>query len=59
MCILCSYALIIEEDVQFTFDVDYAELIKSAPKGFGVLQLAHADDYSEVFWLRFLRQKGK
>eukprot|EP01034_Spumella_vulgaris_P028882 gene28882-35829_t len=34
-----KYALIIEDDVQFEFDIDFLHLIESAPKDFAVLQL--------------------
>ena len=33
------YALIIEDDVFFPFDVNWNELAQSAPPGFGILQL--------------------
>ena len=43
------YALIIEDDVKFPFDVDYDELTKSAPEGFGILQLFNSNKQSLVF----------
>lgn len=33
------YALIVEDDVLFPFDVDYNELAMTAPEGFGILQV--------------------
>jgi hypothetical protein len=33
------YALVVEDDVLFPFDVDYNELAKTAPEGFGILQV--------------------
>jgi len=35
-----KYALIMEDDVRFHFDVDFEKLVASAPKEFGVLQLS-------------------
>lgn len=37
------YALIIEEDVQFAFDIDFRALIQSAPPQFAMLQLTNTD----------------
>ena len=37
------YAIIIEDDVKFPFDVDYEALAKSAPAGFGILQLFNSN----------------
>jgi hypothetical protein len=37
------YALILEDDVQFPFDIDFGELIKGAPKDFGILELTSTD----------------
>ena len=34
-----DYALILEDDVSLSYEVDFAELIKTAPKDFAVLQL--------------------
>jgi hypothetical protein len=34
-----DYALIMEDDVRFKFDVNFTKLIESAPKDFGILQL--------------------
>lgn len=37
------YALIIEDDVFFPFDIDYNVLAQSAPGGFGILQLFNSN----------------
>jgi GR25 family glycosyltransferase involved in LPS biosynthesis len=34
-----KYALILEDDIRFQYDINFEELIASAPKNFGVLQL--------------------
>ncbi len=38
------YALIVEDDVSFPFDVDYNELARSAPTDFGILQLFNSNE---------------
>lgn len=38
------YALIIEDDVQFPFDVNWNELAKSAPEDFNILQLFNSNE---------------
>eukprot|EP01040_Poterioochromonas_malhamensis_P013198 gene13198-14486_t len=38
-----KYALIMEDDLHFAFDIDFEGLIASAPKDFAVLQLAISD----------------
>jgi GR25 family glycosyltransferase involved in LPS biosynthesis len=38
------YALIVEDDVQFPFDVDWNELAKSAPEDFSILQLFNSNE---------------
>jgi GR25 family glycosyltransferase involved in LPS biosynthesis len=49
-----KYALILEDDVRFSFSVDFSRLIEQAPRDFGVLQLmtSHRDDF-EVLWEQF------
>ena len=50
------YALILEDDLQFAFEVDFAALIASAPSDFGVLQLVTSNDYSVLnLWRVYLR----
>jgi hypothetical protein len=39
------YALILEDDVRFAFDINFKKLISSAPKEFGMLQLITSNDY--------------
>jgi len=54
------YALIIEDDVQFPFDVDWEELARSAPAGFGILQLFNSNQASmEETWLKYVKNKSK
>lgn len=49
------YALIVEDDVQFPFDVDFEALALSAPKGFGILQLFNSNEGTmESTWKRYL-----
>ena len=38
------YALIVEDDVQFPFDVDWEALAHSAPEGFQILQLFNSNE---------------
>lgn len=59
------YALILEDDVRFFYDIDFDALIAKAPKGFGMIQLmmSHADhiieqahmyfDHDELFGMRY------
>jgi GR25 family glycosyltransferase involved in LPS biosynthesis len=48
------YAIIIEDDVLFPFDVDWNALAQTAPEGFGILQLfnSNSNSMSET-WKRF------
>ena len=61
--VLDNYALILEDDVKFLYDIDFMQLIKSAPESFGILQLVTSnieaiqllwDSYQEVS-----RKKGQ
>ena len=49
------YALILEDDVRFSFSVDFGKLVEQAPKDFGVLQLmtSHLDDF-ETVWEQYI-----
>lgn len=49
-----KYALILEDDVRFSFSVNFQKLIEQAPQDFGVLQLmtSHRDDF-EVLWEQY------
>jgi GR25 family glycosyltransferase involved in LPS biosynthesis len=40
------YAIIIEDDVQFPFDVDWEAVAKSGPPGFQILQLFNSNEYT-------------
>lgn len=40
------YALVVEDDVFFAFDIDYEALARSAPEGFGILQLFNSNEAS-------------
>jgi GR25 family glycosyltransferase involved in LPS biosynthesis len=49
------YALIIEDDVLFPFDIDFDALTKSAPAGFGILQLFNSNEGTmQQTWKRYL-----
>lgn len=53
-----NYALILEDDLQFSFGVDFAGLIESAPKDFAVLQLITSNVYSiNNLWKVYRRHK--
>ncbi|RYH05037.1 hypothetical protein EON65_45830 [archaeon] len=43
---LSDYALVLEDDLHFAFEVNFAQLISLAPKGFAVLQLVTSNDHS-------------
>lgn len=52
------YALILEDDLQFATGIDFAELISSAPTGFGVLQLVTSNDYAVLeLWRVYQRYR--
>lgn len=52
------YALIIEDDVYFPFDVDFEALARSAPKGFGILQLFNSNENTMLAtWDKYLRNQ--
>lgn len=53
------YALIIEDDVHFPFDIDFEALANTAPKGFGILQLFNSNLGSmETTWQRFVQNSN-
>ena len=53
-----KYALILEDDLRFSYDIDFQGLIDSAPPGFGVLQLITSNVYSvQNLWKVFQRHK--
>jgi hypothetical protein len=48
------YALVVEDDVYFPFDIDFESLAASAPKGFGILQLFNSNEGSmKATWNRY------
>ena len=42
------YAIIVEDDVIFPFNIDWDKMAASAPKGFGILQLFNSNEESMV-----------
>jgi GR25 family glycosyltransferase involved in LPS biosynthesis len=40
-----KYALILEDDMEFAYDIDFQALIDSAPKEWGILQLITSNSY--------------
>lgn len=55
-----KYALIIEDDVQFLFNIDWDALAASAPKNFGILQLFNSNkDTLGLRWDDYLSNKKK
>ena len=53
------YALIVEDDVYFPFDVDFQALALSAPKGFGILQLFNSNQGSmQSTWERYAQNNN-
>jgi len=54
------YAIIVEDDVKFPFDVDYELLTQSAPEGFGILQLFNSNKHTMTFtWTNYLKNKDR
>lgn len=54
------YALILEDDMQFAFDVDYRALADSAPKDFAILQLVTSNDQNlKYLWGKYTDSKGE
>jgi GR25 family glycosyltransferase involved in LPS biosynthesis len=50
------YALIVEDDVYFPFDIDFDALVQSAPKGFGILQLFNSNQNSmQSTWDKYVQ----
>ena len=55
-----KYALIIEDDVQFLFNIDWDALAATAPKDFGILQLFNSNkDTLTLRWDDYLAKKKK
>lgn len=52
------YALIIEDDVQFPFHVDFAQMLTKAPSGFAAVFLSSSEEgFTHRMWIRYLRDK--
>ncbi len=55
-----KYALILEDDMEFAFDIDFEELALSAPKDFAILQLITSNDGNlQYLWKKYWSSKGK
>lgn len=53
------YALIVEDDVYFPFDIDFDAMVASAPKGFGILQLFNSNQGSmQSTWDSYVQNNG-
>jgi hypothetical protein len=53
------YALIIEDDVFFPFDVNWNELAQSAPPGFGILQLFNSNGNTmQATWNKYIQSNS-
>lgn len=51
-----KYAIIIEDDVQIPFNIDFEALAATAPSDFGILQLFNSNEGSmESQWLRYVK----
>lgn len=49
------YALIVEDDIFIPFSIDFNALAKTAPKGFGILQLFNSNEESMEFTFKHFR----
>lgn len=53
------YALIIEDDVQFPFDIDFDALVASAPPDWAILQLFNSNEGTMAhFWNTYMKRAG-
>jgi GR25 family glycosyltransferase involved in LPS biosynthesis len=51
---MSDYALIIEDDVQFVYQLNFSALISSAPENFGILQLSTSNEEAlQILWSTF------
>lgn len=51
---LDNYALILEDDVRFLYDIDYKKLVDTAPRKFGILQLLTSNPEAvDSLWYNF------
>lgn len=53
------YALVVEDDVYFPFDIDFDALAKSAPPDFAILQLFNSNEGSMTSYYRQYVKNGK
>ena len=54
------YALILEDDLEFAFDVDWHALAASAPQGFAMLQLVTSNEGNlQYLWKKYWQSEGK
>ena len=54
------YALILEDDMALSFDVDYHALAESAPPGFAILQLVTSNDQNlKYLWKKYVDSGGE
>ena len=54
-----DYALIMEDDVQFNFQLNFTALISSAPKDFGILQLSTSNEEAlKQLWSTFKKESS-
>ena len=54
-----DYALIMEDDVQFNFQLNFTALILSAPKDFGILQLSTSNEEAlKQLWSTFKKESS-
>jgi GR25 family glycosyltransferase involved in LPS biosynthesis len=52
-----KYAVIIEDDIQIPFNIDFVALAATAPQDFGILQLFNSNEESmESQWLRYVKK---
>ena len=50
-----KYALVIEDDVEFLFDIDFEAMASTAPKDFGILQLFNSNKVTMLHtWKKFV-----
>lgn len=53
------YALIVEDDIQIPFDIDFDKLTASAPADFGILQLFNSNEGSmEATWNKYVQNNN-
>ena len=56
---LTDFALILEDDIRFLYNIDFYQLISTAPRPFGVLQLSTSNvEAIKNLWSKFKRHKA-